>query len=452
MATAVALPVEERIYQVLQHLGIPKAHFAARGALDWSGLATAHPEVITSLTLLCPLGFDPEVLASVSSRLLVFNGELGAFAEMVQSNLAGLPDVTTITLTGYSSPNTYADIAVDRKDAVTSGILEFLEQMDQSLDHATDISDDPSARVTHGREGDFADINYRVSGSGPPLVLLPLGAAPSQWDPLVSRLSQAHTVIRLGGAELGMLSILEARGQTPGYLGALRSLMQETQLRPGETILEVGCGTGVLARWLARRTRGRNRIVGMDVSPFFLREAAILAKNDGLEEIIEFQQGNAESLPFPDGSFHVSISSTVIQRVDATKMLSEMLRVTKPGGRVAILGHAHDMPRWVNLPLGQALKAKVEAPPLSAARGHELGCDDATLYRRFHSAGLSQIKMFPYMATFTGGTPLQVLETGILPTLTHEERETWHAAVEQGQADGTFFISTPFHCAVGTKS
>jgi len=452
MATAVALPVEERIRQVLEHLGISKAHFAARGAADWTGLATAHPEVIASLTLVCPLGFDPEVLASVASRLLVFNAEQGASAEMVERNLAGLPDVTTITLTGYSSPNTYADIAVERKDAVASGMLEFLERMEQSTANSTELSDDAGVRGTRGGEGEVANISYRVSGSGPPLVLLPLGAAPSQWDPLVSRLSQGHTIIRLGGSELGMLASLEARGQTPGYLGALRSLMQETQLRTGETILEVGCGTGVLARWLARRTRGRNRIVGMDVSPFFLREAAILAKKDGLEEVIEFQQGNAESLPFPDGSFHVSISSTVIQRVDANKMLAEMLRVTKPGGRVAILGHAHDMHRWVNLPLGQALKSKVETPPWSVDRGHDLGCDDATLYRRFHSAGLSQIKMFPYMGTFTEGTPLQMLETSILPTLTPEERETWRAAVEQGQSDGTFFISTPFHCAVGTKS
>ena len=183
-----------------------------------------------------------------------------------------------------------------------------------------------------------------------------------------------------------------------------------------------------------------------------MREAGNLAEKDGVGEFIEFQQGNAESLPFPDGSFHVSISSTVIQRVDAGKMLSEMLRVTKPGGRVAILGHAHDMPRWVNLPLGQALKAKVESPPWSVDRGHELGCDDATLYRRFHNAGLSQIKMFPYMGAFTGGMPLQMLESNILPTLTPEERDSWRAAVEQGQADGTFFISTPFHCAVGTKS
>ena len=43
------------------------------------------------------------------------------------------------------------------------------------------------------------------------------------------------------------------------------------------------------------------------------------------------------------------------------------------------------------------------------------------------------------------------MQGGILPTLNAEEAAEWRAAAAQAQADGTFFISTPFHCAVGTK-
>jgi ubiquinone/menaquinone biosynthesis C-methylase UbiE len=447
MATGDEVPVEERIFQVLHHLGISKAHFAARGAADWSGLAMAHPEVISSLTLVCPLGFDPKVVAAVAPRLLVFNGDQGSTADMVQRNLADLPDATIITLSGYSTPNTYADVAVERKEEIGSGMLEFLERMDQTDEAA---SESPTEVPTRG-DGDVANIIYRVEGSGPPLVLLPLNAAPSQWDRILSRLRQAYTTIILGGAELGMVANLEARGRTPGYLGALRSLMQAAQLRPGEAVLDVGCGTGVLDRWLARRTRNRNRIVGVDVSTFLLREAAALAKKAGLENVIEFQEGSAEALPFPDGSFDVTMSSTVIQRVNADQMLAEMVRVTKPGGRVAVVGHAHDMPRWVNLRLRPELKSKVESPPWTNDTGHELGCDDATLYRRFRRSGLSGIIMFPHMSTFTEGSRLEVLQTTILPTLSPEEAEEWEAAVTQAREEGTFFISTPFHCAVGTK-
>ena len=447
MTTDVQVKVEERIIQVLQHLGIAKAHFAARGAGDWSGLVISHPEVISSLTLVCPQGFDPENLAAVAPKLLVINGDQGATAEMVERNLQGLPDATIIPLSGYATPNTYADIAAERKEDIGTTVLEFLERMDQTNESAPTP---PSALSGHN-EGEVANISYRVVGSGPPLVLLPLNAAPSQWGPILPRLGQAYSTVVLGGPELGMIASLEARGRSQGYLGALRSLMQAAQLRPGESVLEVGCGTGVLDRWLARRTQGRNRIVGVDISAFFLREAAALAKKEGLENVIEFQEANAEALPFPDGSFDVAMASTVIQRVNADRMMAEMVRITKPGGRVAVVGHAHDMPLWVNLPLGATLKSKVESPPWTNDSGHDLGCDDATLYRRFHDAGLSQITMFPYMGAFADGPRLESLQTTILPTLSPEEGEEWRVAVTQAQSDGTFFISTPFHCAVGRK-
>jgi ubiquinone/menaquinone biosynthesis C-methylase UbiE len=247
-----------------------------------------------------------------------------------------------------------------------------------------------------------------------------------------------------------MIGSLEARGHTAGYLGVVRRLIEEAQLRPGETVLEVGCGTGVLDRWLARHTGGANHIVGIDISRYMLREATALARQEGLEGVVEFREGSAEALPFPENSFDVAMSSTVIQRVDAERMLREMVRVTKPGGRVAVVGHAHDMPRWVNLALPAAIKAKIEAPGWASDRGHQLGCDDASLYRRFRQAGLTQLKMFPQFAAFDASR-LQSLQGEILPTLPPDAVQEWRNAVAQAEAAGTFFIATPFHCAVGTK-
>ena len=65
-----------------------------------------------------------------------------------------------------------------------------------------------------------------------------------------------------------------------------------------------------------------------------------------------------------------------------------------------MVGHAHDLPRWVNLALPAELKARVEAPGWASDRGHQLGCDDASLYRRFHQVGLTQVKKFPQFAAF----------------------------------------------------
>src|SRR5712692_3980855 len=101
MATAVELPVAERLFQVLKHLGIAQAHVAARAPGDWQGLATAHPEVISSLTLVCPQGMDPGILGTFASRLLVFTGDQGQAAESARRVMAQLPGSTLIALRDY---------------------------------------------------------------------------------------------------------------------------------------------------------------------------------------------------------------------------------------------------------------------------------------------------------------------------------------------------------------
>jgi SAM-dependent methyltransferase len=442
MITEVELPVEERLLQLLQHLGIERVHIAARGGADWGGLAVRYPDRIASLTLICPRGMDPGALASLAPRLLVLAGDQGRPDALVRQAMAHLQEATLITLRDYVSPTIYADVVADRSADIGAAMLDFLARMEQV--HGT-----RTVALPRG-EGEVAGISYRVEGSGPPLVLLPLGVAPSQWEPLIPRLRERWCTITLGGAYLGMIGSLEARGRTAGYLGVVRRLIEEAELQPGETVLEAGCGTGVLDRWLARHTDRANHIVGIDISRYLLREATALARKEGLEGIIEFREGSAEAMPFPENSFDVAMSSTVIQRVDADRMLREMVRVTKPGGRVAVVGHAHDLPRWVNLALPAELKTRVEAPGWASDRGHQLGCDDASLYRRFHQVGLTQIKMFPQFAAFDKSR-LQSLQGEVLPTLPPDAVQEWRSAVAQAEAAGTFFIATPFHCAVGTK-
>ena len=440
MTTGMNTSVEERIVGILRQLGIERAHFASRNLGDWRGLAVNHPEAIASLTLICPLGFDAMALAPLAERLLVFNGSRGGSTETISRNVADLPAASMITLDDYVYANNYADLAVERGGQITQGMLDFLASRD-SLPAV-------SAPAT---DGEADGIYFRVQGSGPPLVLLPLGAAPAQWDPVVEAFSERHTVVTMSGPALGMVASLEGRGRTPGYLSAVGSIIDAADIQPGERVLEVGCGTGVLCRWVARKMERQNPVAGVDVNRYFLREAAEIARREGMGDLVEFHEGSAEELPFDDNSMDVVFSSTVIQRVNADRMLPELVRVAKPGGRIAVLGHAHDMNRWVNLPLDAALKTRIESPPWVDDPGHPQGCDDSTLYRRFARLGLTNTRMYPFISTFTEPVRLQFMQGGILPTLNAEEAAQWRAAVAQAESDGTFFMSTPFHCAVGTK-
>jgi hypothetical protein len=103
----------------------------------------------------------------------------------------------------------------------------------------------------------------------------------------------------------------------------------------------------------------------------------------------------------------------------------------------------------VNLPLRAALKQKVEALPNGTAGSQ--GCADASLYRRFCEAGLCDVSMFPQLAAYTGARAHAANER-LHGALSPDELTEWQTAVAQAEVAGTFFISVPFHCAVGTKS
>ena len=223
------------------------------------------------------------------------------------------------------------------------------------------------------------------------------------------------------------------------------------QLRPGEIVLEVGCGSGVLDRWLAKYTTRANRIIAIDINRYLLREATSLTMEERLADLITFQEGDAESLPFPDNHVDVALSFTVLEEGNANRMLTELVRVVKPGGRIAVMVRALDIPWVVNVPLKPDIKTKVQTP-----RGFvgAQGCADASLYRRFHQTGLTHVQMLPQLAVFEQPhTPQAQFAYGaILGALTPEETREWDEGLAQAVANGTYFIAQPFHCAVGAKA
>src|SRR3954454_298079 len=435
-------PVEACLAALLDHLEIPSAHFAGRGSADLRDFMARCPERVASLTLLCPAVLDTRTLAPLGGRLLVVTGDRGPSARRVQAGLLELPQATTVMLDDYTG-HTWADIAAERGDSIGAAMQEFLARPD--LPRVL-----PAAGLPE-QEGEIAGISYRVRGAGPPLVLLPLDLSPGQWEPLIPTLSARYCTITLGGALFGSVASLEERGRS-GYMAVVRALLDALTIHPGESVLEVGCGSGVIMRELARRTGGANRLIGRDMSPYLLREARALAWREGLLDRIDFGEGRAEALPLPDGAVDVALSSTVFEEGDAELMLSEIVRVTRPGGRVGIAVRAIDMPFWVNLPLEPALKAKVDAPGIIGGGAAPKGVADMSLYHRLAALGLTGLKCFPQLVSVVPGSErIERYEQQILAALTPAEVEKWHQAITAAKADGTFFIAQAYHCAVGTK-
>jgi SAM-dependent methyltransferase len=431
--------VEARLAQLLAHLGLDQAHFAARLDNDWMGLVVHRPELVTSLTLVCPGTLDATALRPLASRLLVVNDDAPTGQSVTQA-MAQLPDATTLTLSDYAG-FLWADVLADRPHDVGATLLAFVTRLEATRPA-------PRPVTLPAGTGEVAGITYAIRGSGPPLVLLPLGLAPSQWEPVLPMLSVHYCTIALSGAAVGLVAVLEARGRSD-YLRAVRTLVEAVPLRPGDRILDVGCGSGVLSRWLAQHTGGANPIMAVDSNRYLLHEAATLAIKEGLHDWIVFREGQAEALPFADHSFQVTLACTVLEEGDANRMLAEMVRVTQPGGHVAVLVWGNDRPWLVNLEVESTLKAKVEAPVglHIAAPG---GCADASLYRRMRDAGLTLQGMFPGLVVFTGPMGYYYLARRAA-SLSGEERHAWRTAMRQAERAGTLFIALPFHSAVGTK-
>ncbi len=133
-------------------------------------------------------------------------------------------------------------------------------------------------------------------------------------------------------------------------------VLDAARLEAGQRVLDVACGTGVLAREAVERVDSSGAVTGLDPNPGMLAVAGDLAPS------VEWREGTAESLPFADQSFDAVVSQFGLMFfADRAQALREMLRVTKPGGRLAVAV-------WAPLEDSEAYSIEVELLELLAGR------------------------------------------------------------------------------------
>jgi ubiquinone/menaquinone biosynthesis C-methylase UbiE len=111
-------------------------------------------------------------------------------------------------------------------------------------------------------------------------------------------------------------------------------LIQKAALRPGERVLDVACGTGVVTRLAAEVIGPKSKVAGLDVNPGMLDVARSVAP-EGFE--LDWYETSAEATPLPDDAFDVVLCQMGLQFMpDKLAALREMKRILAPGGRLVL--------------------------------------------------------------------------------------------------------------------
>jgi SAM-dependent methyltransferase len=141
----------------------------------------------------------------------------------------------------------------------------------------------------------------------------------------------------IGTAEAAMVErlaeVLERRFEDPRQHELLCTFLAEIDVPAGARVLEVGCGTGAVARQVAALPQVAS-VAGLDPSPAFIRKARTLGS---AHANLTFREGDAHELPFADDSLDVVIFYTTLSHLsDPARALLEAFRVMRPGGRLAV--------------------------------------------------------------------------------------------------------------------
>lgn len=115
-----------------------------------------------------------------------------------------------------------------------------------------------------------------------------------------------------------------------------RETVDNFNLKPGDVVLDLGCGPGLWTHLLAEKVKPNGRVVGLDFSQNLIKCAMENLKNDPLSKIIEFRKENFYDISFEENTFDFIFFGNCFAYIsDYFKVLEEMKRVTKKGGRIA---------------------------------------------------------------------------------------------------------------------
>ena len=130
---------------------------------------------------------------------------------------------------------------------------------------------------------------------------------------------------------------LETRAKNPFFAKMLQEYLDAMGIDGARRVLDLGCGTGVATRAVAKRYGFSGQVLGVDLSPMLVAAAGRIAAEEGCADRVEFRSGDSRKLDLEDGAFDAVIAHTLLSHVDDPRsVLQEMKRLVRPGGMIAV--------------------------------------------------------------------------------------------------------------------
>ena len=248
-----------------------------------------------------------------------------------------------------------------------------------------------------------------------------------------------------------LVARLESRGKDRVFARLLDRYADRLELPDGARLLDIGCGTGVVARTLARRRGGALRIEGVDQSPAFIEAARRFAAEEAPPRVPVFRVGDAHALPFEEGRFDAAVAHTLLSHVsDPAAVLAEARRVLKPGG--TLVAFDGDYASLTFAFADAAAGRRMDEALARATFNNPLVI--RTLPQLLEEAGLVpgetlgdvvyEIGTGSYFKTMAETYAPLIAEAGLAPA---DEAAAWLDAQRAAMADGRFFASCNYYAA-----
>lgn len=233
---------------------------------------------------------------------------------------------------------------------------------------------------------------------------------------------------------------LERRAKAEDEVAARDAYLSLLDIAAGERVLDVGCGSGAVTREIARRVGSGGLAVGLDPSPALLAVARELAREAGLGDRVEFREGDALRLGFPDGSFDAVVCVTVLSHVPSGEAaIPELVRVLRPGGRLGVFDLDTDMTAFTHPDRALTRRIVAAASDATAVNGWLV----RHLPFLFQRAGIVEVRVrgfFPLetdLRSFYASMADRCAEVAVKAgVITEPERRAWLDAFHEQGARG----------------